>query len=131
MTNVTTSLYSANAALQGDTICLPPKAESCLLQLQTGQLHTYLAAIPVISSAWGCSLVYCTSLQELAVMDVMRKSAQMRITIPTEPAFLALGPGHLAVGMNNKVRITQALNSCCVVGQVPSRWVSGIEGMLC
>ena len=73
------------------------------LLVQTGQLHTYLSAIPVISSTWGGCLAYCTSLQELAVMDVMRKGSQMRITIPTEPAFLALGPQHLAVGMNNKV----------------------------
>ena len=41
-------------------------------------------------------------------MDVMRKGSQMRITIPTEPAFLALGPHHLAVGMNNKVCHTKA-----------------------
>ncbi len=74
--------------------------------LQTGQLHTYLAALPVINSAWGCCLAYCTSLQELAVMDVLHKGSQSRITIPTEPAFLALGPNHLAVGMNNKVPLT-------------------------
>ena len=36
-------------------------------------------------------------------MDVLHKGSQSRITIPTEPAFLALGPNHLAVGMNNKV----------------------------
>ena len=75
--------------------------------LQTGQLHTYLAAIPVMSSTWGTTLAYCTSLQELAVMDVMSKGSQRRITIPTEPAFLATGPHHLAVGMNNKVCSTK------------------------
>lgn len=75
--------------------------------MQTGQLHTYLAAIPVISSTWGTTLAYCTSLQELAVMDVMTKGSQRRITIPTEPAFLAIGPHHLAVGMNNKVCCTK------------------------
>ena len=87
---------------------LPEVAHPLRLLVQSGQLHTYLAAIPVISSTWGCTLAYCTSLQELAVMDVMRKGSQMRINIPTEPAFLALGPHHLAVGMNNKVRYTKA-----------------------
>lgn len=80
-----------------------PSDLAVLLLLQTGQLHTYLAAIPVISSAWGGSLAYCTSLQELAIMDVTRSGGQMHVTIPTEPAFLALGPGHLVAGMNNKV----------------------------
>ena len=59
----------------------------------------------MVSSAWGGGLAYCTSLQELAVMNVTRKSSPARIAIPTEPAFLALGPDHLAVGMNNKVGI--------------------------
>lgn len=38
-------------------------------------------------------------------MNVVHKGSQSRITIPTEPAFLALGPNHLAVGMNNKVNL--------------------------
>ncbi|KAL3146551.1 hypothetical protein ABBQ32_000794 [Trebouxia sp. C0010 RCD-2024] len=35
-------------------------------------------------------------------MDVTRSGGHLRITIPTEPAFLALGPSHLVAGMNNK-----------------------------
>ena len=50
-------------------------------------------------------------------MDVLHKGSQSRITIPTEPAFLALGPNHLAVGMNNKVWLTiimQVYLSCAM-----------------
>ncbi|KAL0039283.1 hypothetical protein WJX79_001413 [Trebouxia sp. C0005] len=79
-----------------------PDGQLLTVSTTTGQLHTYLAALPVINSAWSCCLAYCTSLQELAVMDVLHKGSQSRIAIPTEPAFLALGPNHLAVGMNNK-----------------------------
>lgn len=89
-----------------NTVLLPLPLRGRFL-LQTGQLHTYLAAVPVISSTWGSTLAYCTSLQELAVMDVTSKGSQRRITIPTEPAFLAIGPHHLAVGMNNKVGCTK------------------------
>ena len=89
-----------------------------LCTLQTGQLHTYLAALPVMSSLWGCSLAYCTSLQELAVMDVLRQGSQSRIAIPTEPAFLALGPNHLAVGMNNKVVCCLDIKTAFVCGML-------------
>ncbi|KAL0053124.1 hypothetical protein WJX82_001225 [Trebouxia sp. C0006] len=84
------------------SVAWSPDSQLLTVSTTSGQLHTYLAALPVINSAWGCCLAYCTSLQELAVMDVLHKGSQSRITIPTEPAFLALGPNHLAVGMNNK-----------------------------
>ena len=36
-------------------------------------------------------------------MDVTNKANQARFAVLTEPAFIALGPNHIAVGMNNKV----------------------------
>ena len=76
------------------------------LCVQSGQLYTYVVSVPTISSAWGCTVAYCISLQELLIVDVVNKANQARVAIPTEPAFIALGPNHIAVGMNNKVKVT-------------------------
>lgn len=55
-------------------------------------------------------------------MDVMHKGSHSRITIPTEPAFLALGPNHLAVGMNNRVdHLSLQLCLCLSVGPCRQR----------
>ena len=53
-------------------------------------------------------MVYLTSLLELSVVDVLTEQ-RWAVRIDTEPAFLALGPAHLATGMNNQVRPTHPL----------------------
>ena len=72
--------------------------------LQTGQVHNYLASLPVVNAAWGLRVAYLTSLQELTILDSGQQEVQRRILIQTEPAFIGMGPGHVAVGMNNKAR---------------------------
>ena len=44
----------------------------------------------------------------------------MRIECPLEPAFLALGPYHLAVGMNNRVWICELANQGTVREMITS-----------
>lgn len=66
--------------------------------------------MPTISSAWGCTVAYCISLQEVLMVDVVNKANQARVVIATEPAFIAVGPSHIAVGMNNKVRAPSLCN---------------------
>ena len=72
--------------------------------LQTGQVHNYLASLPVVNAAWGLRVAYLTSLQELTILDSGQQGQQRRILIQTEPAFIGMGPAHVAVGMNNKAR---------------------------
>ena len=47
------------------------------------------------------------------MVNIVNKANQARVAIPTEPAFIALGPIHIAVGMNNKV-------SCSPLKAIPS-----------
>ena len=70
----------------------------------------FLASLPAIHAAYGTCIAYPTSLQELAIMDVQQRGPQPRIAVDTEPACMALGPSHLAVGINNKVSILRHPN---------------------
>mmetsp|Transcript_37661 Transcript_37661/g.118764 ORF Transcript_37661/g.118764 Transcript_37661/m.118764 type:complete len:1376 (+) Transcript_37661:207-4334(+) len=67
-----------------------------------GEVHTFLASLPVINAAYEQRLVYLTSLLELSVIDVLGHEVPSKIEIETEPAFVALGHSHVAVGMNNQ-----------------------------
>ncbi|KAK9830069.1 hypothetical protein WJX72_009571 [[Myrmecia] bisecta] len=98
----------------GDAIELGPNQFICSLgwtqdgQLLTvatldGQLYTYLASLPVVSGAWGTRVAHLTSLQELTVTDTLQRGMSVQVHIETEPAFVAVGPGHVAVGLNNQV----------------------------
>ncbi|KAK3285957.1 hypothetical protein CYMTET_6459 [Cymbomonas tetramitiformis] len=68
---------------------------------QGGDVHSYLASLPVINDVCETRLVYLTSLLELTVLDVLTDDIS-KIQIETEPAFVALGTNHVAVGMNNQ-----------------------------
>lgn len=83
-------------------------------------MHNYLASLPVVNAAWGLRVAYLTSLQELTILDSGQQGLQRRILIQTEPAFIGMGPGHVAVGMNNKAGIFP-VEMCWAV------WLSGGE----
>mmetsp|Transcript_36982 Transcript_36982/g.82211 ORF Transcript_36982/g.82211 Transcript_36982/m.82211 type:complete len:1366 (+) Transcript_36982:300-4397(+) len=69
----------------------------------TGQVYSYLAALPVVFDYYQTKVIYLTSLLEMSVVDVTRRATTSRIDIESEPAFCGLGPGHAALGMNNQV----------------------------
>jgi len=66
-----------------------------------GEVHNFLASLPIINDSFETRLVYLTSLLELSVLDVLTDETS-KIMIETEPAFVALGSMHVAVGMNNQ-----------------------------
>ncbi len=68
-----------------------------------GNLHVYLSKLPLLGSACASRVAYLTSLLEVTVTGVLEAGAQsMTICADIEPTFLALGPYHLALGMNNR-----------------------------
>ncbi|KAF8062105.1 WDR19 [Scenedesmus sp. PABB004] len=67
-----------------------------------GMLVTYLAALPSVFAAHGGRVAALTSLGEVTVVDAASRDATA-VAVACEPALCALGPGHLAVGMNNQV----------------------------
>ena len=68
-----------------------------------GNLHVYLSKLPLLGSACNARVAYLTSLLEVTVTSVLESGASsMTIFADIEPTFLALGPYHLALGMNNR-----------------------------
>lgn len=70
---------------------------------QSGQLLSFLAALPVVFDSHASKVLYLTSVLEMTVADVTRRGLAIRIAIDNEPAFSGLGPSHAAIGMNNQV----------------------------
>lgn len=89
--------------------CLaPPRAPPQVLTVATagGRLLSYLAALPAVCAAAGGRLAHLTSLSELAVVDCLPSGsgAPGRLGVALEPAFCAVGPEHVAAGLNNQAR---------------------------
>lgn len=69
-----------------------------------GHLISFLAALPAVYASCGPRLAHLISLRELAVADVASGAPSTRLEVGCEPAFCAVGPAHVAVGLNNQAR---------------------------
>ena len=67
-----------------------------------GNLHVYLSKLPLLGSACQTRVAYLTSLLEVTVASAVEPIASITVAADIEPSFLALGPFHLALGMNNR-----------------------------
>lgn len=73
----------------------------------SGLFACYLAALPAVFAAHGTRVASLSSLGEVAVTDVVSR-ARTTVAVDCEPALCSLGPHHLAVGINNQVRVVHA-----------------------
>uniref|UniRef100_A0A3Q3D1P9 WD repeat domain 19 n=1 Tax=Hippocampus comes TaxID=109280 RepID=A0A3Q3D1P9_HIPCM len=67
---------------------------------QRGTLHVFLTKLPILGDSYGTRLAYLTSLLEVTVSNY--GIPPVAIQVEVEPTFIAVGPYHVAVGMNNK-----------------------------
>ncbi|XP_061736502.1 WD repeat-containing protein 19 [Nerophis ophidion] len=67
---------------------------------QKGTLHVFLTKLPILGDSYGTRLAYLTSLLEVTVANYGATPVVIQVEI--EPTFIAVGPFHVAVGMNNK-----------------------------
>ncbi|KAJ3615317.1 hypothetical protein NHX12_018885 [Muraenolepis orangiensis] len=69
---------------------------------QRGTLHVFLTKLPILGDCCGTRLAYLTSLLEVTVSNQVEGEAAVAIEVEVEPTFIAVGPYHVAVGMNNR-----------------------------
>uniref|UniRef100_A0A7N8WU58 WD repeat-containing protein 19 n=1 Tax=Mastacembelus armatus TaxID=205130 RepID=A0A7N8WU58_9TELE len=69
---------------------------------QKGTLHVFLTKLPILGGCYGTRLAYLTSLLEVTVSNQVERESPVAIQVEVEPTFIAVGPYHVAVGMNNR-----------------------------
>uniref|UniRef100_A0A3P9KAP6 WD repeat-containing protein 19 n=1 Tax=Oryzias latipes TaxID=8090 RepID=A0A3P9KAP6_ORYLA len=67
-----------------------------------GALHVFLFKLPILGDSYGTRLAYLTSLLEITVSNQVEGEKPVTIEVEVEPTFIAVGPYHVAVGMNNR-----------------------------
>ncbi len=69
-----------------------------------GNVYNYLMSIPVLSNFYQQRLGYLSSLKNVTVIDVSAPDQPgLSVEVDVEPNFMAVGPAHVAVGMNTHV----------------------------
>lgn len=68
-----------------------------------GIVQNFLAKMPKIFDFYSKYIAFMSSLREISVVDVTGRDSMMQIAVSIEPSFVALGPRHIAVGINTQV----------------------------
>ncbi|XP_053314341.1 WD repeat-containing protein 19 [Spea bombifrons] len=69
---------------------------------QRGSLNVFLTKLPILGDTCGTKIAYLTSLLEVTVANNVDGELPIVVSVEVEPNFVAVGPYHLAVGMNNR-----------------------------
>uniref|UniRef100_A0A3B1INX8 WD repeat-containing protein 19 n=1 Tax=Astyanax mexicanus TaxID=7994 RepID=A0A3B1INX8_ASTMX len=85
-----------------DQICWTDDGQLLAISSQQGSLHVYLTKLPILGGICGTRIAYLTSLLEVTVANQVEGDPTMAVAVEVEPNFIAVGPYHLAVGMNNR-----------------------------
>ncbi|XP_024914661.1 WD repeat-containing protein 19-like isoform X1 [Cynoglossus semilaevis] len=72
------------------------------ISTQKGTLHVFLSKPPIPGDSCGTRLVYVSSSLEVTVCNQVEGESPVVIEVDVEPSFIAAGPDHIAVGMNNR-----------------------------
>eukprot|EP00746_Dinoflagellata_sp_MGD_P124561 gnl/MRDRNA2_/MRDRNA2_59159_c0_seq1.p1 gnl/MRDRNA2_/MRDRNA2_59159_c0~~gnl/MRDRNA2_/MRDRNA2_59159_c0_seq1.p1 ORF type:complete len:1372 (-),score=249.48 gnl/MRDRNA2_/MRDRNA2_59159_c0_seq1:124-4239(-) len=97
---------------------------------ESGWIYCYLAKLTALSATCGTRLAYLTSLREMTIIEGANEhSSKVVLTTDVEPAFMALGPNHLATGMNNRVWFysCQHQGNCHLVNE--QEYVGSVESV--
>ena len=102
-------------------LCWSPDGQILSIATSAGNVYNFLAKMNTLSTKYKTSIAYLSSLREVSVVDVGKRSRVVDVTVKIEPQILALGAKHVAAGMNNKVfyhRIVSSSSSSAANQQV-------------
>ncbi|KAG8453594.1 hypothetical protein GDO86_000286, partial [Hymenochirus boettgeri] len=85
-----------------DSLSWTDDGQLLAVSTQRGSLHVFLTKLPVLGDTCGTKIAYLTSLLEVTVTNSVDGELPITISVEVEPNFVAVGPYHLAVGMNNR-----------------------------
>ncbi|XP_076021576.1 WD repeat-containing protein 19 [Genypterus blacodes] len=85
-----------------DQLCWTDDGQLLAVSTQRGTLHVFLTRLPILGDSFGTRLAYLTSLLEVTVSNQVEGESPVAIEVEVEPTFMAVGPYHVAVGMNNR-----------------------------
>ncbi|KAJ8599437.1 hypothetical protein CTAYLR_008001 [Chrysophaeum taylorii] len=78
---------------------------------EAGTIRAYLARMPIVHASIGPVVAYLSSLREMTVVNSSAPGARPIVfPIDLEPAYVAVGAAHVAVGMNNVVMFYRYLD---------------------
>jgi WD repeat-containing protein 19 len=75
-----------------------------LLSVSTvnGGVLTYLAKLPQLGDSSSTRVAYLTSLLQVTIVNNVEEEPAIKMDVVVEPSFMALGPFHMAVGINDR-----------------------------
>eukprot|EP00817_Percolomonadidae_sp_ATCC50343_P006499 CAMPEP_0117428804 /NCGR_PEP_ID=MMETSP0758-20121206/8434_1 /TAXON_ID=63605 /ORGANISM="Percolomonas cosmopolitus, Strain AE-1 (ATCC 50343)" /LENGTH=1219 /DNA_ID=CAMNT_0005215371 /DNA_START=468 /DNA_END=4125 /DNA_ORIENTATION=- len=80
-----------------------PDGQILTVSSNNGTVYNFLTSIPVIHDNYDTKVLYLTSLSQVCIKDLQDEKVVARFSIDVEPSFMALGPQHAAVGLNNRI----------------------------
>jgi len=80
-----------------------PDGQILTIGTESGNVYNFLAKMAALNAYYKSTIAYLSSLREVSVMDSIRRTRPVDITLKIEPTVLALGARHIAAGMNNRV----------------------------
>lgn len=98
--------FISNADLENgkiSSLCWSPDGQILTVGTTAGNVYSFLAKMSVLFAVNKQNVCYLSSLREVSVLDAVKRSRAVDVTVKLEPAFIALGPRHIAAGMNNHV----------------------------
>ena len=73
------------------------------ISTHTGSVYTFLTKLPILGASYQTKICHLTALQEITVSDPGNPDEpKMKQWVPVEPSFVAIGPYHIATGLNNQ-----------------------------
>lgn len=95
-----------------------------------GWVYCYLAKLSALSATCNTRLAYLTSLREMTIIEGANEHGN-KVVLQTdvEPAFVALGPNHLATGMNNRIWFYSCIHqgNCHLVNE--QEYIGSVESV--